>query len=151
MKTSIYLYITISLIFFSCKNSNTAKINIEEAETISQITTNYDTLIDKVKNKGDIDAYNELYYGFLDSGNSDGIDSVLVYSKIMAKKYNCKIAYLHYFNSICKKNRIDPYNDYSKINLKKLDYTSKSEAIFCLEKMLENKTINKDDFNKVIK
>ena len=144
MKKSIILTATL-LFVFSCKNKDV------KATSISQITSHSDSLKIRIKNVGDSIAYDELYHGFKDSNEAESIDSVLVYSKIMAKKYNYPNACFHYFDAICEKNGIDPYNDFSKINLTKLDSNSREEAVDCLIKMLENKIITKEDYNKVVK
>lgn len=144
MKKNVIL-ITILFFVFSCKNKKDFK-----ATSINQITSNSDSLKIKIKKVGDTIAYNELYYGFKDSNEAESVDSTMVYSKIMAKKFNYNIAYLHYFDAICEKNNIDPYHDFSNINLNRLDESTKKEAILCLEKMLENKIITKEDYDKVI-
>ena len=142
MKKNISLIIFIFI--FSCKNKNI------EVTSISQTTYGVDSLKIKVKNTGDITAYDELYHSFKDSNEAESIDSIMVYSKIMSKKYNYKNAYLHYFDAICEKNNINPYEDFSDINLNKIDYSLRNEAIICLKKMLDGKIISKNDFDKIM-
>ena len=58
MKITLYS-IMVVLICFSCKKRNIIeKSSVGKAVSISQITTNYDTLIKRVVNKGDVDSYN---------------------------------------------------------------------------------------------
>lgn len=61
---------------------------------MNAITTNYDTLINRLKKHGDTDAYDELFYSFKDCCFDESTDSVMVYSKIMAEKFNYEKAYL---------------------------------------------------------
>ena len=79
------IFILIS--FASCKN-----IRQEDSNEISmnQITTDYDSLIQRVTTKGDTSAYSELFYGFIDSNDTESTDSVLRYSRIMAENLNMK-------------------------------------------------------------
>jgi len=107
------------LFLFSCKEKAEG-INKDEVRAISSMVTNYDTLIDKVKKHGDTDAYDELFYSFKDCCFDESTDSVMVYSKIMAEKYNYEKAYFDYFQAVCYKYSIDysnfPQTDISKMN-----------------------------------
>lgn len=124
----------------------------DEVFTISQITTNYDTLIKRVKNKGNIDAYDELFYGFIDANETERTDSVMVYSKIMAEKFNYGNAYIDYFEAFGKKNnlKIDLAN-YSKIDISKLDEKTKKEATDWLKKMVKAKIITIEQYDSIKK
>lgn len=46
------------------KEQNLEEIDQEDVTTISSITTDYDTLINRVKKRGDVDAYDELFIVF---------------------------------------------------------------------------------------
>lgn len=164
MKTKLIFLIVIS--FFSCKevrenkikdtnkvkNTNKAKINEEQVVTISQITTNYDTLIKKVLNKGDVDSYSELFYGFMDANEVERTDSIMKYSRVMAEHFNNGIAYLDYFQAFCRKYDVHvDYKDYSSININKMDKTSKKQALDWLNKMLKNNIITQKEFDAIKK
>ena len=77
--------IFVLLVFPCCKKKIQGG---EKVFTMNQITDNYDSLINRVKIKGDTNAYDELFYGFMDSNKSERTDSVLRYSRIMAGNFN---------------------------------------------------------------
>ena len=124
----------------------------DEVFTISQITTNYDTLIKRVKNKGNIDAYDELFYGFIDANETERTDSVMVYSKIMAEKFNYWKAYFDYFEAFGKKHdlKID-FENYSEIDISKFDGKRKKEATDWLKKMVKAKIITIEEYDSIKK
>ena len=78
----------------------------QNVRSMNQITTNYDTLINNIRNKGDIDSYYELFAGCIDGNKIEQTDSVMKYSRVMAEKFNCKKAYLDYYYAFCLKNSI---------------------------------------------
>ena len=138
----------------SCKKRelHVIKENINDTITISQVTSDYDSLRYKVKVKGDSDAYDELFYGLMDSNEAGRTDSVMYYSKIMAMKFKNEKAYFDYFEAFCEKNKLDvDYHDFSKIDLNGLDITTKKEAISWLTTMLEEKIITKKEFDIIKK
>lgn len=163
MKTKI-IYFLILFSFLSCKeekenkidttnkvsNSAKSKINQEQAVSISQFTTDYTTLINNVRKKGDIDSYDELFYGFMDSNKAERTDSLMIYSKIMAVQYNYEKAYIDYITALCEKNNIKfEYSNFSSINILLMDKTSKLQAEDWLKKMLEKKVITQEQYNSV--
>lgn len=118
--------------------------------TMSQITTDYDTLIKRVKYKGNIDAYNELFYGFMDANEAERTDSTMIYSKIMAEKFNYEKAFYDYFKALCEKYNTDvDYNNFSTINISLMDKSSKKQAEDWLKKMLEKKIITQQQYNSI--
>ena len=124
----------------------------EEVFTMNQITTNYDTLINRVKNKGDIDSYDEMFYSFMDANETERTDSVMKYSKVMAEKYNYDKAYLDYFVALCEKNNIKvDYSNYSTIDITSLEEKSKVEAIKWLNLMRNRKIISPENYNAIKK
>ena len=124
----------------------------DEAFTISQIITNYDTLIKRVKNKGNIDAYDELFYGFKDSYKTERTDSLMTYSKIMAEKFNYEKAYFDYFEAFGEKNDIKiDFSDYSKIDISKLEKNTKKQATDWLKNMVKEKIITIEQFDSIKK
>lgn len=151
-------YIVITIGFFvtlsSCDKrkviSQTQKD--EKITTMNQITTNYDTLINRVKFKGDIDAYDELFFSFMDSNEAERTDSMMIYSKIMAENYNYKKAYLDYFKALCEKFDIYvDYPHYNKIDISRMPQDSKKQAENWLKKMLKKKIISQSQFDSVKK
>ncbi len=140
------LILLIFLVFNSCKKQE----NLNNAVSISQITTDYDTLTNRVKNKGNIDAYDELFYGLMDSNKAGRTDSLMIYSKIMAEKYNYEKAYIDYITALCEKNNMKfEYSDFSSINILLMDKISKIQAEDWLKKMLEKKVITQEQYNSV--
>lgn len=150
--------IILTLLFLgvlSCKEKSKT-INIPEKEekvtTMNQITTDYDTLANRVKNKGMVEAYDELFYSFMDANEAERTDTLMIYSKIMAEKYNYKKAYFDYFKALCEKYDINvDYNDYKNINVSKLKGSQKKQAEEWLNKMLEKKIITQSEFNSIKK
>src|SRR6187399_742351 len=111
----------IVLTILSCGKQRTK--DTEGMVSISQITSNYDSLIYDVKVNGDTNAYDELYYGFMDANEIERTDSVLRYSKIMATNFRYEKAYYDYLTALCKKNGID--TDFYPLS--KLDLTNQDE------------------------
>lgn len=94
---NIIIIISLSILIISCqkkKEIHTIKEEVNDTNkeikgfTMNQITTNYDTLIKRVKNEGNKDAYDELFYSFMNSNKAERTDSVMIYSKIMVNKFN---------------------------------------------------------------
>lgn len=145
MKKTISTLILLFIIT-SCKKKN------DDITSISQITTNYDTLRNRIIYKGDVNAYNELYYGFMDSNEAERTDSLMIYSKIMAEKFNNEGAYLDYFKALCEKYGINvDYPNYNKINLSQMPESSKKQAEDWLKKMLKKRIITQEQYNLVKK
>lgn len=153
MKINIPICITVLFIIFSCKKTHPIeKNNNEKAITINQITTNYDTLIKRVVNKGDVDSYNELFYGFMDANQIERTDSVMKYSRIMAEKFNNESSYLDYFEALCRKyDVLIDYKDYSSIDISKMNKASKKQALDWLNKMLKDNIITKNQYDSIKK
>lgn len=150
MKYSILILIFI----ISCqkKQKNDKIKNNDTVVTMSQITTNYDSLVKRVKYKGNINAYDELFYGFMDSNEAERTDSTMIYSKIMAEKYNYEKAFFDYFKALCEKYNIDvDFSNFSTINISLMNNSSKLQAEDWLKKMLEKKIITQQQYNSVKK
>ncbi|WP_147473959.1 hypothetical protein [Chryseobacterium nematophagum] len=119
---------------------------------MNQITTDYDTLINRVKFQGNIDAYDELFYSFMDSNKAERTDSTMIYSKIMSEKYNYEKAYIDYLTALSEKNEIKfNFDDFSTINISLMDDSSKKKTEDWLKKMLERKIITQQQYNSVKK
>lgn len=161
MKSKI-AYILFLLSLFSCKenkltpNSNTLNdtvdINPEEVITMNQLSTNEDTLIYRIREKGDQDSYDELFYNLMETVQPVSTDSVMFYAKIMAEKYQYKRAYFDYFNALCRKSNISyDSGDYSTPNLAKMNSASRKLAEEWLAKMVKNNLITKQEFDSIKK
>ena len=153
---NILILITMVLLIISCQKKKeidtTKEIEYDEIFTISQITTNYDTLIKRVKNEGNEDAYDELFNGFMDSNLAERTDSVMIYSKIMAEKFNYEKAYYDYFEAFGKKNDVEiDFSDYSKIDISKLKKNTKKETTDWLKNMIKEKIITKQQYDSIKK
>lgn len=159
MKSRI-IFILLVLFFVSCKEKETKEIKIAKQEkdssdvdqdkiiTMNAITTNYDTLVRRVKKKGDEDAYLELFYDFKECDIKVRTDSVMVYAKIMALEYNYERGYYDYLQALYEKFGVD-YSDFSKIGISKLDKTSKKQIEDWLNIMLDKKIMIQKEFDAI--
>ncbi|MCD9576869.1 hypothetical protein [Flavobacterium soyae] len=157
------IFILLVLVFVSCKEKEVNKIkevkiakeeknhedvDQDEVVTMNTIATNYDTLVNRVKKKGDEDAYLELFYDFKECGKEVRTDSVMVYSKIMALKYNYERGYYDYLQALYEKYGAD-YSDFEKIDISKLDKISKKPIEDWLNLMLAKKVMTQKDFDAI--
>lgn len=154
------------VLFYSCKNNkkniktnnDTVKAQsqsniLDSAKTItnSPSTSDYQLLSKKALN-GNEDAYDELFYIFMDSNKMERTDSLMIYAKVMAEKFNYKKAYLDYFKALCEKYDIEAnYPYYNAVDLSKMPEDSKKVATKWLNKMLEKKIITKEKFDSIKK
>lgn len=77
-------------------------------------------------------------------------DSTMFYAKIMAEKYHYERAYYDYFSALCMKNNLQQnFEDFSKIDVNKMDKVSKKQANDWLQLMLDRKIITEKDFKAV--
>ncbi|WP_165828939.1 hypothetical protein [Flavobacterium sp. HTF] len=132
------------------KENNLEEINQDEVRTISSMTTNYDTLINRVKKNGDTDAYDELFYSFKDCCFDESTDSVMVYAKIMAEKFNYERAYFDYFQAVCYKYNID-YSNFPQIDISKIEKKDKQELENWFKFMVERKQISQQTLDSIKK
>jgi hypothetical protein len=148
------IILTVSLLIVSCKekvNTLEPPMNQDNVTTMSSIS-NYDSIANLVKTKGDTLAYSELFYFLKDSNKGDRTDTLMYYSKIMAEKFNSENAYLDYFEALCEKYDIKvDFSNYSSIDISSMDKTSKQKAENWLNKMLEKKIISKEQFDSIKK
>lgn len=142
------------LLIVSCKEKITPltpPINQDSVIAISSIS-NYDSIANLVKAKGDTLAYNELFYFLMDSNKEDRTDTLMHYSKIMAEEFNNEVAYLDYFKALCEKYDIEvDFGNYSSIDISSIDKSQKGKAEDWLNKMLEKKIISKEQFDSIKK
>lgn len=157
------IFILLVLFFVSCKEKETkdikeikiakqekdsSDVDQDKVVTMNGITTNYDTLVDRVKKWGNEDAYLELFYDFKECGKDVRTDSVMVYARIMALKHNYERGYYDYLQALYEKYDLD-YSDFSKIDISKLEKTSKKSIEDWLNLMLAKKIITKKDFDAI--
>ena len=149
------LYILILFVFLtSCKKSE--KFNsVDENEkifTMNQLSGSYDSITNRVIKYGDEDAYSELFYSFKDSNFGERTDSLMIYSKIMAEKYNDEKAYIDYLDAISEKYELkNEIGDYTTLNISKLDKSKKEKILSWLNLMLKKKIITQQEFEQVKK
>ena len=144
----------ILVIFVCCKKNEKFDLpgNQDDIITMNSISGDYDSIAIRVKNFGDKEAYSELFYSFKDSNFEERTDSLMIYSKIMAEKYNFEKAYIDYLDAITEKYGIkNDLGNYSTINLTKLQPNEKKEIINWLEKMHKNKIITQNQYDEVKK
>ncbi|RNA62867.1 hypothetical protein D1631_13465 [Chryseobacterium nematophagum] len=150
----IIIISTLIILLNSCQDKKTfdKPINQNEVITMNQVTTDYDTLINRVRFKGNIDAYDELFYSFMDSNEAERTDSLMIYSKIMAEKFDYEKAYIDYITALCEKNNIKfDFSDFSTIHIALMDNVSKKLAEDWLTNMLEKKVITQQQYDSVKK
>jgi hypothetical protein len=147
MRRHVICILIILTLLAACKSKNQ-----EKSVSINQTTDNYDSLTYKVKAKGDTSAYDELFYGFIDSNKAERTDSVLRYSRIMAESFHYDRAYFDYLRALCEKNNIENnWDSLSELNLTKIDEASKAAITSWLNQMLQNKIITQEEFDSVKK
>jgi hypothetical protein len=148
----ILIALIISLLVVSCKEKVTppvSPINQDEVFTMSHIS-NYDSISKLVKTKGDLNAYDELFYFLMDSNKEDRTDTLMYYSKIMSEKFNSERAYLDYFKALCEKYNINvDLSNYSSVDISSIDMSAKKKAENWLKKMLEKKIITQEQYDSV--
>lgn len=147
------LFNNVALIAFvfctlSCSERKKYEPIREKGKSISQISSDYDSLIYRVKFKGDSIAFEELYYGYLDSGLDYRTDSLMYYSNIMAEKYNYPDAYIIYFDAFLMKNNIF-FDGFRNLNLSSLSIKNREKAKEHLDIMLRKKIISKKDYDSI--
>jgi len=148
------VFLTTLIIVFSCNKRQILEkaTNTDSIVSMNEISMNYDTLINRVKYKGNIDAYDELFYHLMDSDDIARTDTLMSYSEIMAERYNYKKAYFDYFKAYCEKYNINvDYDNYSSINISLLDKSSKQKAENWLRKMVNKKIISEEQYNSIKK
>lgn len=132
------------------KEENSEGINQNEVRTISSLSTNYDTLINRVKKHGDTDAYDELFYSFKDCCFDESTDSVMVYSKIMAEKFNYEKAYFDYYQAVLEKYGIDNSN-FAQIDISKMNKKEKMKLENWFKMMVQKKLITQQRLDSIKK
>lgn len=139
------------ILVFSCKKSQTnTEFDINEKVITMNAVSNYDSIVNVVKTKGDTTAYDELFYYLMDSNESDRIDTTIYYSKIMAEKYHFHDAYEHYLNALLEKYNINYDSDnYTTLDISSLKATDKKQIETWLKKMLEIKIITQEEYKSV--
>lgn len=115
---------------------------------MNAIRTNYDTLVNRVKKKGDEDAYLELFYNFKECSIEVRTDTLMAYAKIMALKHNNERGYYDYLQALYEKYGVD-YSNSSKNDISKLDKVSKKPIENWLKLMLDKKMMTKKDFDAI--
>ncbi|MDP5197965.1 hypothetical protein [Flavobacterium sp. DG2-3] len=130
------------------KEVNLKEIDSEEVRTISTMVTDYDTLINRVKKRGDVEAYYELFYSFKDCCFRESTDSVMVYSKIMAEKFNYERAYWDYYSAFLEKYHID-YSNFPQIDISKIDKKEKGKLENWFKMMIRKKLMTQQAFDSI--
>lgn len=147
MKRIFLFFVASLLIVVSCHRKSN-----DDIVSISSLSTNYDSLIELVVIKGDTNAYEELYYYYVESDNKERIDSILFYSRIMASNYNYERAYFDYLRVLCESNGLrNNFQSVTEINLSESDDVVKIQIKQWLTEMLEKKMISQEEFDSVFK
>lgn len=150
-------YTIITIVFISALFSCQKKDALSKSEKHDKVITmnsisNYDSIVNLVKIKGDTLAYDELFFYLMDSNEKDRTDTVMYYSKMMAEKYDYKEAYKRYFNAFSEKYKINmDVDNYSTLNMSSLKKAQKKQAEDWLGKMLEKKIITQEQYNSINK
>ena len=126
--------------------------NQDKVITMNSLSGDYDSIVNRVKNFGDKEAYSELFYYLKDSNFAERTDTLMIYSKIMAEKHNNENAYIDYLDAITEKYNVKKdLGNYSTIDISKLEPKEKKQITNWLNKMLQNKIISQKEFNEVKK
>lgn len=161
MKSNI-VFVLLLFSLFSCKENkltpnnstpnHTVDINPEEVITMNQLSISEDTLAYRIREKGDRDSYDELFYSLMETVEPVSTDSVMFYAKIMAEKYQYGRAYFDYLQALCRKSNISyNYDDYSTLSLVKMDSATKKQTVDWLNKMIKSKMITKEQYDSIKK
>jgi len=108
MITIIILILIIAFQFILYENNKPIKVEIINKKYHPEILKN------KVLTKGDTAAYKELEFAFFDENR---LDEYLIYSIIMANKYNYPLAYYnvyHYLSSFYENHEIGVFDENTK-------------------------------------
>lgn len=142
-----YIFISIVLSFlFSCQ-----KKNQEEVFPMNHIATGkeYDSLYAAATEKGDCDAFFEIYQDMMEYADKSPI--LELSKKTIEKDSLCENARKAYFDALCGKYGIRDYYEYAGRDIRKMDKQDYDEAIKCLKILLEHKAITQSEYDAVIK
>lgn len=152
IQRSILFILLLQIISCEKKEKFDLPENQDEVITMNSLSGNYDSIVNRVKNFGDKDAYSELFYHLKDSNFTARTDTLMIYSKIMAEKYHDERAYIDYLDAITEKYNVENnIGNYSTVDISKLESKEKKQVIDWLNKMLQNKIISQKEFNEVKK
>ncbi len=154
MKIQKTILLILSLHLISCEKNEKFDLpeNQDKVITMNSLSGDYDSIVNRVKNFGDKEAYSELFYYLKDSNFAERTDTLMIYSKIMAEKHNNENAYIDYLDAITEKYNVKKdLGNYSTIDISKLEPKEKKQITNWLNKMLQNKIISQKEFNEVKK
>ena len=146
---SIFLPLTVLLFLFSCQKKE--GFNEEEIFPMNDIASGkeYDSLYIEAIEKGNCDAFFELYKDMMEYADKSPI---LEFSKkTIQKDADCIPAQEAYFNALCRKYEIRDYYEYAGRDIRKMNKSDYDEAMKFLKMMLQNKYITQSEFDAVIK
>lgn len=154
MKIKITVLFILLIQIISCEKTEKFHFpeNQDKVISMNSLSGDYDSIVNRVNNFGDKDAYSELFYYLKDSNFIERTDTLMVYSKIMAEKYYYERAYFDYLDALIEKYNVEyEFGNYSTLDISKLEPKEKKQVIYWLNKMLQNKIISQKEFNEVKK
>lgn len=142
--------IIIILLFFSCQKTK-EKFNQEEIMPMNQIASGkeYDSLYISATEKGNCDAFFELYIDAMEYADKSPILDLS--KKTIKTNPDCTDAQKAYFDSLCRKYNIRDDFELSGRDIRKMNNQDYHEAIKCLKYLVDNKVITKSEFDSIIK
>jgi len=129
----LMFFLLVGTIACSDRQTNNARTMNQPSRPISEIKR-------LVVEKGDSNAYYDLFYAYVDNDKQN--TDLLYYSYLMAFKYNYPKAYIDVFNILCSLYDIRA----DSINLTRMDDTSKKLAFECMKRAA---ALNYSDTKKI--
>ena len=154
MKMKNLFIIIITLLLFSCQKTEKIldeKFNQEKITPMNQIASDqeYDSLYIEATEKGNCDAFFELYKDAMESADKSPI--LELSRKTMKINSECWSAKSAYFDALCRKYDIRDYYELAGRDIRKMNKQDYNEAVKVLNQMLKDEIITKSEFDSVIK
>jgi hypothetical protein len=142
MKIKITVLFILLIQIISCEKTEKFHLpeNQDKVISMNSLSGDYDSIVNRVNNFGDKDAYSELFYYLKDSNFIGRTDTLMVYSKIMAEKYYYERAYFDYLDALIEKYNVEyEFGNYSTLDISKLEPKEKKQVIYWLKKCFKIK------------
>jgi hypothetical protein len=145
-----YLLTIITCVCLGCDKKQASINNGKEKVITINSISNYDSLTNAVIEQGNVDAYDELFFHFMDGNATMRTDTCMYYSKIMAEKYKNETAYNRYLWALLEKHDIvDDVDNYKTLDISSLSQSQKKQIDDWLKKMLDRHIITLEQYNSI--